>query len=70
MNYDEALAWLSGQRSITNVYPDYPALDPWNRRKGVAAIDAALTQQAYWVVRAHREGLIPGEGSTRKERGE
>lgn len=57
MTYDEALEWLNGQRSW------------WNTHSGVstdrnialaqcAVHDAASTQQAYWIVKAHKEGLL------------
>ena len=54
MSIDEAYEWLKGNRSMTNVIPDEPR-ETWVVR--VAQADAALTQQAYWIVKAHKEGL-------------
>lgn len=55
MNKDEAVAWLKGERSLTNIIPRDP-FETWNVR--IAEADAAMTQQAYWIVKAHKEGLI------------
>ena len=55
MNIEEAEAWLQGSRSMTNCIPCDP-LETWNAR--IAEADAAMTQQAYWIVKAHREGLV------------
>lgn len=52
MTYEEAMAWLRGTRSSRN-YADTP--ESADRR------DAALTEQAYWTVRAHKEGLVDSE---------
>jgi len=58
MNYEEALAWLRGERSMTNVIPQDP-LETWMVR--IAQADAAMTQQAYWIVKTHEERLIVEE---------
>lgn len=50
MTLEEAIAWLKGERSYVN-------LMGWS--ENTARTDAALTEQAYWIVRAHREGLLP-----------
>lgn len=55
MSYAEALAWLKGERSTSNYIPQDP-IDTWSVR--IAQADAALTQQAYYVVKAHKEGLV------------
>lgn len=55
MNYEEAISWLKGERSLTNVVPDSP-FETWQVR--IAQADAAMTEQAYWIARAHKEGLI------------
>ena len=44
MNYDEALAWLKGERSTTNYMPREP-FETWQVR--IADADASLTKQAY-----------------------
>lgn len=53
---DEALAWLRGERSLTNIVPQHPH-ETWLVR--IAEADAAATQRAYWIARAHTEGLVP-----------
>lgn len=53
MNYKEALAWLRGERSGINYLPVTE-----DRQSVTAIYDAAMTQQAYWIVRAHNEGLV------------
>ena len=55
MNYAEALEWLKGNRSMTNSVPMYPFETAQER---IAAADAAMTQQAYWVAKAWNEGLV------------
>ena len=54
MRYEEALAWLRGERSTINYRK---TIDPESDVR-VAQEDAALTEQAYWIVRAHKEGLL------------
>lgn len=54
MNYEEALAWLRGERSTIN-YIDMTQPD-WQAQLAVA--DANMTKQAYYIVRAHEEGLV------------
>ena len=54
MNHEEAREWLKGTRSMTNLIPADPH-ETWQVR--IAQADAAMIQQAYWVVRAHKEGL-------------
>jgi hypothetical protein len=48
MSLEEALAWLRGERSTIN----------WLEEPICSQSDAAMTQQAYWTVRAHKEGLL------------
>ncbi len=55
MNYEEASAWLKGERSMTNLIPQDP-FETWQVR--IAEADAAMTQQAYWIVKAHKEALL------------
>ncbi len=55
MTYDEAVSWLKGERSVTN-YRQIPNDEQSHVR--VAQEDAAMTEQAYWIVRAHKEGLV------------
>ena len=54
MNKQEAMEWLKGNRSMTNIIPQDP-FETWQVR--IAKADAAMTLQAYWIVRASREGL-------------
>jgi len=55
MSYQEAVEWLTGKRSMTNIIPQDP-FETWQVR--IAEADAAMTQQAYWIVRAHKENLV------------
>lgn len=57
MDLKEAKAWMSGERSTINHHLD----NTQNRGEDLvncAREDAALTEQAYWVLKAHREGLM------------
>lgn len=56
MDIEEAMAWLRGERSWINNMPQEP-FDTWQVR--IAQADAAATQQAYYIVKAANEGLIP-----------
>ena len=55
MNPDEAREWVAGRRSMANTIPQEP-LDTWQVR--IAQADANMVQIAYWVLRAHKEGLV------------
>ena len=52
MELDEALEWLSGTRSMTNIIPREP-FETWQVR--IAQADAAMTQQAYYIAKYHME---------------
>lgn len=52
MNYKEAIEWLKGERSMTNIIPSDPH-ETWQLR--IAQADAAMAQQAYYIVKAHQE---------------
>lgn len=57
MSYEEACAWLRGERSMTNIIQS----DPDNNRSWIVATaqaDAAMTEQAYWIARAHCESVL------------
>ena len=54
MDIEEAKAWLRGERSTLNAMSVLP-MDVWAVR--TAEADAAMMQQAYWILRAHSEGL-------------
>ena len=64
MKLEEAREWLHGQRSIVNLIMPDP-LETWVGR--TAEADAAMTQQAYWIVRAHNEGLLASVTSLDEE---
>ena len=54
MKYEEALSWLLGERSMTNI------IQTTGEGNGhwlvqTAQADAAMTQQAYCIVKAHKE---------------
>jgi hypothetical protein len=55
MSYEEALDWLRGSRSMTNLVPQHP-FETWVVR--IAQADAAMVEQAYWIARAHKENLL------------
>lgn len=55
MNYEEAIEWLKGKRSTTNIILEHP-IETWNVR--IAQADAAKTMQAYYIVKAHKEELV------------
>ncbi len=58
MNLGEALAWLNGERSTVNVAGGE---SPWDSQERATRMDAAMTEQAYWIVRAHKEGITEDE---------
>ena len=55
MDKDEAIEWLEGKRSMANLIPS-DQFDSWQVR--IALVDAAKAEQAYWVLRAHKDGVI------------
>lgn len=58
MTCEEAREWLNGTRSMTNLIPQDP-FDTWQVR--IAQGDAAMMEQAYWVLRVCKEDLVGGE---------
>lgn len=56
MTNEEAIEWLKGNRSWTNMVPS-DGEGKW--LKIVAEADCASVQEAYWIARAHKEGLVP-----------
>ena len=48
MTYEEAVEWMEGKRSMTNIIPQHP-LETWQVR--VAQADAAMMEQAYWFTK-------------------
>ena len=55
MTIQEAVEWLHGERSTGNLIP---SVDPGTWQVQTAQADAAMIQQAYWVIKAYKEGLI------------
>ena len=55
MHYEEAVEWLKGLRSEVNNITCDP-LETWQVR--IAQADAAMTQQAYFIVKAYKEALV------------
>lgn len=49
---EEARKWLSGERSTINEVCQEP-LETWTVR--VAQADAAMIEQAFWILKAHKE---------------
>jgi len=66
MDYQEARHWLEGKRSMCNSIPQDP-FKTWQVRSAQA--DAACLEQAYWIVRAHKEGLVPYDKGNKPPRG-
>ena len=64
MTLDEALGWLKGERSTTNMIPPEPR-ETWLVR--ISQADAAWTEQSYWMARAHKEGLLNQPKETQNE---
>ena len=56
MDHKEATEWLTGERSMNNIIPQDPR-ETWQVR--VSEADAWNAQQAYWTLKAHKEGLLP-----------
>jgi hypothetical protein len=54
MTLEEAIEWLNGKRSMTNMIPQEP-FETWLIR--IAQADAAMTEQAYWVAKYWREEI-------------
>ena len=62
MDKREAIEWLNGNRSMCNIIPS-DDFGTWEVR--IAQADAARTQQAYWIVKAHDEKFhLSTEGCT------
>ena len=55
MTHDEALAWLRGERSMTNIIPQHP-FETWLIR--IQEADAAATKRAYWIARGYADGIL------------
>jgi hypothetical protein len=55
MDLQEANEWLQGRRSMINSIPQQP-LDTWIVR--IAEANSNMIQCAYWIARAHNEGLV------------
>lgn len=57
MNLQEAEEWVRGERSWWNDHANQ-APNQGENFVNCAKHDAATTEQAYWILRAHREGLV------------
>ncbi len=55
MDYEEAMAWLRGERSV---YNSIPYSENGLHIAIQAQADAAMTQQAYLIVKAYMKGLL------------
>ena len=58
MDITEANAWLMGERSMANSIASDPDGYGLTYEVRLAQADAAMTQQAYWIAKAHEEGLV------------
>jgi len=63
MNKEEAIAWLTGERSMTNTIPQDP-FDTWQVRSAQA--DAAMCEQAYWILMAYNDGLVTANAGSER----
>lgn len=58
MTFDEATEWMRGRCSMCNSI----SLNPEETLEvRIAEADAAMMQQAYWVLKAWEENLVPAE---------
>ena len=57
MNVSEAREWLTGKRSMHNAI-DFIGPDGNTALVDEARADAAMLEQAYWILRAAKEGLL------------
>jgi hypothetical protein len=55
MDINEAHEWLAGKRSLVNFIPQHP-IETLQER--IASADCAMTQMAYWIVKANRESVV------------
>jgi hypothetical protein len=58
MLLEDAMAWLRGERSMQNVITGDGSGSNGAWVAWTAKADASITEQAYWIVRAHAEGLV------------
>jgi len=64
MSYEEAIEWLRGQRSLTNMVTIEPR-ETWMER--IARADAGMIEQAYWIARARKESLVDAQAEVRNK---
>ena len=57
MTKAEAIEWFEDKRDMGNLIP-YTPEDDGIARVRIEQANAAKLEQAYWVLRAHKEGLI------------
>jgi hypothetical protein len=55
MTNEEAREWLKGDRSLCN---SIGSSDPDRWQVLIAQADAAMMEQAYWFLKADKEGLL------------
>jgi hypothetical protein len=55
MNLEEAEEWIQGKHSMCNLVPREP-FETWQVR--IAQADAAMLEQAYWILKAYKNKLI------------
>ena len=59
MEYNKAVEWLNGEMSTWNTFaPQATGRFDGTGEVQCAQADAAMIQQAYWIVKAHKDGLI------------
>lgn len=52
---EEAIQWLSGNRSVINTTSQYPQ-ETWKKR--IAELNLLEIEKSYWVLRVIKEGLL------------
>ena len=57
MTVQEARAWLNGERSMINLFME-TCSENENANLVTAQADAAMMQQAYWVLMAEKNNLL------------
>lgn len=57
MNKNEALEWINGKRDMCNLIPRLPTDDGIFSVR-VEQANAAKMEQAYWVLKSHKEDLL------------
>jgi len=63
MDYKEAIEWFEGKRSMTNLMTSRLTTTIEEQIVCIAEANAAMMQQAYWFLKASKEGLLQANES-------